>query len=72
VEILVDGKTGKARMAIAQPVGTRAIELLGFHDPAAARAGPIALQMHNAQLFDEYSDIRIEIDPQDPAKLLTL
>jgi hypothetical protein len=72
VEILVDGKTGKARMAIAQPVGTRGIELLGFHDPAAAREGPIALQMHNAQLFDEYKDIRIETDPQDPTKLLTL
>ena len=72
VEILVDGKTGKARMAIAQPVGTRAIELLGFHDPAAARNGPIALQMHNAQLFDEFKDIRIETDPADPTKLITL
>jgi hypothetical protein len=72
VEILVDGKKGKARMAIAQPVGTRPIEVLSFDDPAAAKAGPIALQMHNSHLFDEYKDLRIEVDPKEADKLIML
>ncbi len=71
VEILVNAKTGVARMAVAQPVGTRAIENLVFNDPAAGRAGPIALQMHNAGLFDEFRELRIEIDPKED-RLLTV
>lgn len=71
-EILVDGKKGIARMAIAQPVGTKPIEVLRFDDINAAKAGPIALQMHNALLFDEYRDIRIEINPKEADKLITL
>lgn len=70
VEILVNSEKGIARMAVAQPVGTRAIEVLGFKD-TNVKAGPIALQMHNALLFDEYKDIRIEIDPKEN-KLITL
>jgi hypothetical protein len=27
--------------------------------------GPIAWQMHNAGLFDEYKDVMIELDPKD-------
>ncbi len=52
-------------MAVAQPVGSKAIEMLAFHDPAAGKAGPIALQMHNAGLFDEYKDLTIEPEPAD-------
>lgn len=71
VEILVNAKTGVARMAVAQPVGTRAIENLVFNDPSSARTGPIAWQMHNAGLFDEYKDVRIEIDPPED-RLITV
>lgn len=71
VELLVNAKTGVARMAVAQPVGTRAIEILVFNDPAAGKPGPIALQMHNAGLFDEYRALRIEIDPRED-RLLTV
>lgn len=71
VEILVNARKGLARMAVAQPVGTRPVEILRFQDPAAGRAGPIALQMHNAGLFDEYRDLRIEVDPKED-KLITL
>lgn len=63
VEIVADGSTGTARMAVAQPAGSRAIEVLSFHDPSAGKSGPIAWQMHNAGLFDEYKDITIEVDP---------
>ncbi len=71
VEILVNAKTGTARMAVAQPPGTRAIATTSFHDPAAGRAGPIAWQMHHALLFDEYRDVRIEVDPKED-KLITI
>ena len=56
IELLVDATTGTARMAVAQPVGAKAIEVLDFHVPEAGRPGPIAWQMHNAGLFDEYKE----------------
>jgi hypothetical protein len=63
VEMLVDATTGTARMAVAQPVGSRAVEVLRFQAAEAGKAGPIAWQMHNKGLFDEYKDVRIEINP---------
>lgn len=63
VEILADAATGTARMAVAQPPGSPGTEVLYFNDPSAGKPGPIALQMHNAGLFDEYKDITIEVDP---------
>jgi hypothetical protein len=65
VEILVDAGKGTARMAVAQPLGSKSVEVVRFHDPAAGRTGPIALQMHNSGLFDEYKDISLETDPTD-------
>lgn len=63
VEILADATKGIASMAVAQPLGSKAVEVLRFHDPAAGKTGPIAWQMHNAGLFDEYKDVSIEVDP---------
>jgi hypothetical protein len=63
VEILVDPKSGIARMAVAQPPGSKAVEVLTFKDPTAGRAGPFALQMHNVGLFDEFANIAVEEDP---------
>jgi hypothetical protein len=71
VELLVNAETGIARMAVAQPPGTRAIEVLSFKDPTAGKKGPIAWQMHNKGLFDEYKDVRIETDPKEE-RLITL
>ena len=34
-----------------------------FKDPSAGRAGPIAWQMHNSGLFDEYEDVVLEVNP---------
>jgi hypothetical protein len=65
VEIVADASKGTARMAVAQPVGSKSIEMLDFKDPAAGKVGPIALQMHNAGLLDEYKDLAIEVDPKD-------
>jgi hypothetical protein len=63
VEILVDPATGIARMAVAQPVGSKAVEVLAFKDATAGQKGPFALQMHNKGLFDEFANIAIEVDP---------
>jgi hypothetical protein len=64
IELLVDAKTGSARVAVSQPIGSKAIEVGTFKDLAAAKKGPIAFQMHNGGLFDEYKDINIEVDPE--------
>ena len=64
VELLVNAATGTARMAVAQPVGAKAVEVADFKDPSAGRKGPIAWQMHNKGLFDEYKDVQIEVDPK--------
>jgi hypothetical protein len=71
VEILADGDKGTARMAVAQPPGNKAVEVLDFKDAAAGKVGPIAWQMHNAGLFDEYKDVTIELDPKND-DLITL
>jgi hypothetical protein len=65
VEVLVDAKAGTARMAVAQPVGNKAVEVLDFSEPSAGKEGPIAWQMHNKGLFDEYKDVTIEVDPKE-------
>lgn len=65
IEILVDATKGTARMAVAQPPGSKAIEVLDFNDPTAGKIGPIAWQMHNAGLFDEYKDVTIELNPRE-------
>jgi hypothetical protein len=65
VEIVADASKGVARMAVAQPVGSKAIEVLNFKDPAAGKSGPIGWQMHNAGLFDEYKDVTVEPDPAE-------
>ena len=65
VELLVNAEKGTARMAVAQPVGCKAVEVVQFNDPTAGKKGPIAWQMHNKGLFDEYKDVRIEVDPKE-------
>ena len=65
VEILVDAKSGTARMAVAQPVESKAVEVLDFNEPTAGKEGPIAWQMHNKGLFDEYKDVTVEVDPKE-------
>ena len=66
VEIIADAGKGTARMAVAQPLGTRGVEVVDFKDPGAGKKGPIGWQMHNKGLFDEYRDVRIEdVDPKE-------
>jgi hypothetical protein len=71
VELLVNAAKGTARMAVSQPPGSKAVEVLAFNNPEAGKIGPFALQMHNAGLFDEYKDIAIEIDPKEDDLITT-
>jgi hypothetical protein len=71
VEMLVDSAAGTARMAVAQPVGAKAVEVLSYKLPEAGKEGPIAWQMHNKGLFDEYRDVRVETDPKSDEFLTT-
>jgi len=60
VVIEADASTGTARMTVAQPLDAKPIDVLAFQDPVAGKAGPIAWQMHNAGLFDQYKDVTVE------------
>jgi len=63
VELLVDSRNGNASMSVAQPVNSKAVPVLDFHDATAGKTGPLAWQMHNKGLFDEYKDVTIEENP---------
>jgi hypothetical protein len=39
------------------------VDVLTFEDHTAGKVGPIAWQMHNAGLFDEYKDVSVELAP---------
>src|SRR4029077_9563880 len=65
VEILADAARGIARMAVAQPLGSKAIEVLDFKDAAAGKAGPNPWQMPNPRLIDVYKDVTLEAGPKD-------
>ncbi len=71
VELLVNATNGIGRMAVAQPPGRKAVEVLDFKDETAGKVGPIAWQMHNKGLFDEYKDVRIEVEPKEE-RLITI
>jgi hypothetical protein len=47
------------------------VEVLRFKVAEAGKVGPIAWQMHNQGLFDEYKDVRIEINPTTDDLLTT-
>jgi len=67
----VGNTNGTARMAVAQPVGATAVEVLTFNDPTAGKPGPIGWQMHNKGLFDEYKDVRVEENPKQATLITT-
>ena len=63
-EIVGNQNTGVARMAccpLAPEASTcRAVEVLQFRDPTAARVGPLAIQLHNGGIQDEYRSLYVE------------
>jgi hypothetical protein len=61
VEIVADAAMGTAHMSVAQPPGSKPVDVLDFKDATAGKTGPIAWQMHNAGLFDEYKDVAAQL-----------
>jgi hypothetical protein len=51
-----------ARWPAQEPPGSKAVEVLNFKDATVGKVGPIAWQMHNAGLLDEYKDVTIEMN----------
>ena len=78
-EIIANAKTGVARMACCPlpPTATaatkcKAFEVLDFKDPKAGRVGPIAIQVHNGGIHDEYKNLYLETPVVDaPDKFIT-
>jgi hypothetical protein len=63
-ELLVNSATGLARAACAQPVGTKAIEVLKFQDSKTPNVPSyFGILCHTAGEDDEYKDITLEANP---------
>jgi hypothetical protein len=63
-ELIANQTTGVARMACCPLTGTektcKATEVLDFTDKTAARVGPLAIQIHNSGINDEYRSLFME------------
>ncbi|MCT9935094.1 DUF1080 domain-containing protein [Planotetraspora sp. A-T 1434] len=63
-EIVANQTTGVARMACCPlPSGAttcKGVEVLRFKDPTAGRVGPLAIQVHNSGIQDEYRSLYVE------------
>ena len=63
-ELIGNKTTGVAKMACCPLKGTaatcKATEVLDFTDKTAGRDGPLALQVHNSGISDEYRDLYVE------------
>lgn len=75
-ELIADQATGVARMACCPlPAGAttcKATEVLDFKDPTAGRVGPLAIQVHNSGIHDEYRSLYLESPVvQSPGTFIT-
>jgi hypothetical protein len=63
-ELIGNQTTGIARMACcplkANEVKCKAMEVLSFTDPTAGRVGPLAIQIHNKGIQDEFKSLYVE------------
>lgn len=63
-ELIGNQGTGIARMACCPLTGgavtCKATEVLDFHDKTAGRVGPLAIQVHNSGIQDEYRSLYVE------------
>jgi Domain of Unknown Function (DUF1080)/Carbohydrate binding module (family 35) len=64
-ELVGNMTTGVAKMACGQLTGSatttcKAVEVLDFKDATAGRVGPLAIQVHNSGIQDEYKGLYLE------------
>lgn len=73
-EMLGNVAAGTMRFACCQQTGTtpcKATEIVLFKDATAGKIAPLAFQVHNATMIEEFKDIFIESPVADPTTLLT-
>ena len=73
-EMLANSSTGIMRFACCQVTGTapcKASEIVDFTDPTAGIKAPLALQVHNAGMIEEFKDLYVESPVAQPGVLLT-
>jgi hypothetical protein len=75
-EVLADASKGFARLACCTiPMGAthcKGVEERDFNDPNwTNHKAPLALQVHNGGLVDEYRDLYVETDPVQGTLLIT-
>ncbi|MFL6076067.1 MAG: hypothetical protein ACJ73S_21975, partial [Mycobacteriales bacterium] len=75
-ELIGNQSTGVAKMACCPLKGTattcKGVEVLDFKDKTAGRVGPLAIQVHNSGIQDEYRSLYVESPVvQSPDKFIT-
>jgi hypothetical protein len=73
-EMLGNQATGTMRFACCQTSGTtpcKAAEVVDFTDASAGLVAPLAFQVHNAGMIEEFKDVYVESPVADPSVLLT-
>jgi 3-keto-disaccharide hydrolase len=74
-EIVANQETGVARMACCPlsegALTCKAVETLTFKDRTASRVGPLAIQIHNKGIQDEYKSLYLDPAVEDPDNFIT-
>jgi Domain of Unknown Function (DUF1080) len=73
-EMLANQAAGTLRFACCQLTGTtpcKASEVVDFTDANAGLKAPLALQVHNASMIEEFKDLYVESPVAAPSALLT-
>jgi Domain of Unknown Function (DUF1080) len=74
-EMLANRAAGTLRFACCLVTGAtpcKATEIVRFTDPTAGAVAPLALQVHNAGMIEEFKDFYVESPVADPSILLTV
>jgi Domain of Unknown Function (DUF1080) len=73
-EMLANLAAGTMRLACCQVTGTgpcKASEIVAFKDPTSGKQAPLALQVHNAGMVEEFKSLYVESPVAQPSTLLT-
>jgi Domain of Unknown Function (DUF1080) len=73
-EILTNRAAGTMRFACCQLNGAarcKGVEIVDFKDPTAGLEAPLAFQVHNAGMIEEFKDVSLESPVAAPGTLVT-
>lgn len=74
-EMLASQATGALRFACCALTGAntrcKGIEIVDFKDPTAGKMAPLALQVHNAGMIEEFKNLSVESPVADPTALIS-